>query len=267
MTDAETAVETKPRAPAPKPKASPTLPNGTPDRLAMLEAQIAELKAQAPPQMQTIPQQPPRRPEAFPADPTAAATPLLRKLLERTSPTPPDYRPEGVSYNHRMRWFCRPDADVVQLPGNPEAIKMYLDMGFTLLSDAETREWLEHDRDIVLKDQRERARLINAVRNAARTEPKLAYAISDEAELDMQRMTTPELRERAKAVVGEDLKHFARPQRLVDAEEQAANRRDKEMLKGLDTHDSLSREGFEQKLQRANGRSVEIQPGRGQAFA
>jgi hypothetical protein len=140
-------------------------------------------------------------------------------------------------------------------------------MGFALLSDAETREWLEHDREVVLKDQRERARLINAVRAAAKSEPKLSYAISDEAELDMQHMTTPELRERAKAVVGEDLKHLNRPQRLVDAEERAAQRREKEMLKGLDTQDTLTREGFQQKLTRANGRTIEMQPGgKGQAF-
>jgi hypothetical protein len=67
-----------------------------------MQARIEQLERQAP-QMQTVPQQPPARPEVFPADPNAAATPLLRKLLERTSPMPPDFMPEGVSYNHRPR--------------------------------------------------------------------------------------------------------------------------------------------------------------------
>jgi len=98
------------------------------------------------------------------------------------------------------------------------------------------------------------------VRAAAKTDPKLSYAVSDEAELDMQRMTTVELRERAQTVVG-DLKLLQRPQRLVDAEEKAANRRDKQMLAGVDTADSMTKEGFEQKMQRANGRSIEISPG------
>ena len=257
--ESEAVVDTQPKRPRP-PRPIPRHPNGDVDRLAQLEAEVAELRRQAPQTMQTIPGQPEPRPEVFPADPNAAVTPLMRKLLERTFATPPDYTPSGVTYNHKNRWFCRPDGDIVELPGSPDHVSMYLEMGFSLLNEDETRQWLEHDREIVVKDQRERARLINAVRAAAKTDPKLAYAVSDEAETDMQRMSTPELRERAHAVVG-DMKLLQRPQRLVDAEEKAATRRDKQMLAGLETVESMSMEGLEQKKQRSGGRSIEISPG------
>jgi hypothetical protein len=224
-----------------------------------MEARLAELERQQAGQF--VEQQPEPRPAVMAADPTAAPTPLLRKLLERTSPTPPDYTPSGVTYNHRNRWFMKPDGDVVELPGSPQTIEMYLSMGFVLLTAAEEKQWLEHDRAIVLKDQRERARLINAVRAAAAIEPRLAYAVSDEAELDMQRMTTPELRARAKAVVGEDQKHFERPQRLIDAEDRAREQRDKRMMAGVDTAATVSMEDFERKMQRGNGRTIEPTPG------
>jgi len=148
MTDDETpVVETKPRrvhrrtkpvrgvqsAPKTTTAPTPTLSNGTPDRLAEMEQWDEKIAAR-------------RRPD----DEVAPRHPL--------------------AYNYPLRWYRRPDGDIVQLQGDPNNLAMYEDLGFVVLSPRETREWLENIQPRVVEQQRRCALLITAMRRFAQRE-------------------------------------------------------------------------------------------------
>jgi hypothetical protein len=87
----------------------------------------------------------------------------------------------GQNYNYPLRWYVRPDGDIVQLQSDPNNRALYADLGFHLLAEmpargeslSEVEEWERLERPKVLEEQRKRAKLINAIRKADLQNPVL----------------------------------------------------------------------------------------------
>jgi hypothetical protein len=91
----------------------------------------------------------------------------------------------GQNYNYPLRWYAKPDGDIVQLQSDPQNRALYTDLGFHLLADvaargesmSEVEEWERLERPKVIAEQRKRAKLINAIRKADTKDPTLATLI------------------------------------------------------------------------------------------
>jgi hypothetical protein len=94
----------------------------------------------------------------------------------------------GQNYNYPLRWYAKPDGDIVQLQSDPQNRALYTDLGFHLLADvaargesmSEVEEWERIERPRVIAEQRKRAKLINAIRKADTKDPTLATLIDTE---------------------------------------------------------------------------------------
>ena len=75
------------------------------------------------------------------------------------------------AYNAPDRWYAKPDGDIVLLQGDAASQAYFVAKGFHLLTPAETREWLEVVRPLVVKEQNKRARLITTLRRIAAKHP------------------------------------------------------------------------------------------------
>jgi hypothetical protein len=178
---------------------------------------------------------------------------MVDKTLGRT-----DLQPRrGQNYNYPLRWYAKPDGDIVQLQSDPQNRALYADLGFHLLAESaargdamsEVEEWERLERPKVIAEQRKRAKLINAIRKADLKDPTLGTLIDVET-IDSQ--TTEELEATIVAI-----RHHGGVVRVIDAKYR--DEPDAVSLQGVETSTGNSLENLERKLSDPNARAHTIQ--------
>jgi hypothetical protein len=122
---------------------------------------------------------------------------FTERMVEKTLGRPVQPK-RGQNYNYPLRWYAKPDGDIVQLQADPQSRAYYADKGYHLLADvaargedmSEVEEWERLERPRIIAEQRQRAKLINAIR---RTELKDPTLLLDTEDIDSR--STPELEE------------------------------------------------------------------------
>jgi hypothetical protein len=179
---------------------------------------------------------------------TLTGSAFLDKLLEQTPPAASQPR-HGQNYNYPQRLFLKPDGTVVSLQGDPQNRAYYSDKGYKMLSDArgrdgnsEVRQYLDLEYPNILKAQRDKAALVNAIRRAGERYRDLNL------EDTFDDYTVEEVREylaEIKRETGKDIKVIL--PRRAKAREDA---RDAALLAGVETSETQSLEGLHAKLER-----------------
>jgi len=178
---------------------------------------------------------------------------FIDKLLEQTPPSASQPR-HGQNYNYPLRLFLKPDGTVVQLQGDPQNRAYYQDKGYKMLSEtpgrdgaSEVRQYLDLEYPKILKQQREKAALINAIRRAGQQYRDLNledtfddYSVEEVREYlgDIKRET------------GKDIRVIL-PKR-AQAREDA---RDAALLAGVETSQSI--EVLQSKLERGQEQTIQ----------
>jgi len=180
---------------------------------------------------------------------------FLDKLLEQ-APTTASQPRRGQNYNYPTRLFLKPDGTVVSLQGDPQNRAYYQDKGFHLLSDtpgragakSEVRQYVEDEYPRILLDQRRKAEIINAIREANRRDPTLNLTDTFDA------WSVEELQEYLKQIKDETGKNIriVTPRRIRAAEEAAEAR----LLQGVETAERASVEALQQTLERGREQTV-----------
>lgn len=91
----------------------------------------------------------------------------------------------GQNYNYSLRWYAKPNGDIVQLQSDPQSRSYYADKGFHLLADtvargqtmSEVEEWERVERPRVIAEQKRKASLINAIRRSDAKDPTLSVLV------------------------------------------------------------------------------------------
>lgn len=108
------------------------------------------------------------------------------RMVEKTLGRPVQPK-RGQNYNYSLRWYAKPDGDIVQLQSDPQSRAYYADKGYHLLADtaargeamSEVEEWERLERPRVIEEQRKRAKLINAIRSTEAKDPTLLLDTDD----------------------------------------------------------------------------------------
>jgi len=226
-----------------------------------MQARLEALERQQ--QSQYVPQQAPARPEIPVASP-AALTPFQRVLAEQARPTKRGFVREGLPYNYPLRWYARPDGDIVKLQGDPNNRTYYEDKGFHLLTEEEVHVWEAGEREKVVAEQRRKAAIITAFRRLEVRVP--AFILDDELSRDFADMSADAILEEyhlacAEANVKPQIRqsrHKAEPRdaQLAGIETGSVDDRLQGLLDGTRTAGPT----------RGNGRTIEAQPGRSPNF-
>jgi len=172
---------------------------------------------------------------------------FLDKLLDQTAPAASQPR-RGQNYNYPYRLYLKPDGTVVQLQGDPQNRAYYQDKGFRLLSETPSRSGpsaADHYREVeyprILKEQRDKAALINAIRRTAERDPSLNLEVTfDDYSVEEVRNYLRQIKDET----GRDIRVIL-PKRAAAREEA----RDAQLLAGVETTESQSLEGVEAKSQ------------------
>lgn len=99
---------------------------------------------------------------------------LLERLRERTGPArQPD---RSVPFNHPPLYYMRPDGDVVRLQGDAGSRMYYEEKGFAAFRPDEARAYERDYRPRIMAERREKARLINAIREIVALDPRKRVA-------------------------------------------------------------------------------------------
>lgn len=181
---------------------------------------------------------------------------FIDKLLEQTAPAALTPR-RGQNYNYPLRWYLKPDGSVVQLQGDPQNRAYYADKGFHEMREqpgrdggrSEVEQYLEVEYPQILKVQREKAALINAIRRAGERYRDLSL------EDTFDDYSVEEIREYLKQIkeeTGKDIRVIM-PKRAA-AREAAEDAR---LMAGVETSETMSIEALQAKLE--GGRSQTIQ--------
>ena len=177
---------------------------------------------------------------------------FIDRILDQ--PPPAASQPvRGQNYNYPLRWFVKPDGMVVQLQGDPQNRAYYQDKGYHMMGEAPGREgglsevdqYLQVEYPKILKEQREKAAIINAIRKAGERYKDLTL------EDTFDDYSVPELREylrQIKEETGKDIR-IVLPKRAA-AREAAEDAR---LLAGVETSDTMSMEGLQAKLVAGQG--------------
>lgn len=195
-------------------------------------------------------------------------TPWLRELRAQTRPTVQP-APEP-SYNVPLRWYMRRDGNVVQLQGDSKNASYYREKGFRELSQAEADYYIHTERPKILEQQRAKAALINNLRSLLAGNNDLKLAAGPRFELDVDKMTIPELENAWNTLSGipdsHGNKRVALP-RLTRFEEEDAREADREaaLLVGVETNTSMSMEKLDEltgqdRSRASRSRSIEVGP-------
>lgn len=181
---------------------------------------------------------------------------FIDKLLER-APATPFQATRGQNYNYPLRTYVRPDGLVVKLQGDPQNRAYYQDQGFTMLSDvpgrsgqmSEVDQYWKLEYPKILKVQREKAALINAIRRASERYRDLSLETTfDDYSVEEIRAYLKEIKEET----GKDIR-VVLPKRQVDREA----REDARLLSGVETSDSVSMEEMHGKLEAGRERTIQ----------
>jgi len=125
----------------------------------------------------------------------ASGNAFLDHLLEQTPPTASQPQ-RGQNYNYPSRLYLKPDGEVVGLQGDPINESYYRSKGFHLLNDqatrgqakSEVRQYLEDEYPTILKEQREKAEIINAIRRAMQNDRNLSIPEDGWEDLTLEEM-------------------------------------------------------------------------------
>ncbi len=179
----------------------------------------------------------------------ATGNDFIDTLLERT-PAQAVQPKRGQNYNYPLRAFLKPDGSVQWLQGDPQSRAYYEDKGFHLLSDvpgrqgqkSELRQYTEDEYPKILREQREKAEIINAIRRAGERYRDLSL------EDTFDDYSVLELKEYLKQI-REETGHNIR---VVMPKRQAAREAadDAALLAGVETADTSSLEGLQGTLAR-----------------
>jgi hypothetical protein len=181
---------------------------------------------------------------------------FLDKLLDQTAPAASQPR-RGQNYNYEQRLFLKPDGSVVSLQGDPQNRAYYQDKGYKMLSStpgrdggpSEVEQYLKIEYPTILKEQRQKAALITAIRRAGERYRDLNLEDTfDDYTVEEVRQYLQEI----KAETGKDIRVIL-PKR-AQAREDA---RDAALLAGVETTDSASMEGLQSKLERGANATIE----------
>jgi hypothetical protein len=177
---------------------------------------------------------------------------FLDKLLEQTPPAASQPR-RGQNYNYGYRRYLKPDGTVVMLQGDPQNRAYYVDKGFHMLAQnpgrdggpSEEQQYLQQEYPRLLKEQREKAALINAIRRAGERYRDMHLEDTfDEYSVDEIR----EYLRQIKDETGKDIRVIL-PKR-AQAREDAQEAR---LLAGVETAATQSIEALQAKLERGQG--------------
>jgi len=183
---------------------------------------------------------------------TVTGNEFVDKLLDQTSGQA--VQPvKGQNYNYPLRWFLKPDGTVVQLQGDPQNRAYYADKGYHEMREtpgrdggpSEVEQYTQVEYPKILKVQREKAALINAIRRAGERYRDLAL------EDTFDDYSVEEIREylaQIKSETGKDIR-VIRPKREVARE----TREDARLLSGVETAETESMEGLQAKLNAQHG--------------
>src|SRR5580765_6278165 len=181
---------------------------------------------------------------------------FLDKLLDQTPPAASQPK-RGQNYNYPQRLYLKPDGSVVSLQGDPQNRAFYQDKGYRLLSDgtarngglSEVHQYLDVEYPKLLKEQREKAAIINAIRRAGERYRDLNL------EDTFDDYTVDELREylgEIKRETGKDIRVIL-PKR-AQAREDA---RDAALLTGVETSETQSLEALQATLERGRDQTIQ----------
>lgn len=187
---------------------------------------------------------------------SVAENTFIDRLLEQTAPAAAQPR-RGQNYNYPLRWFLKPDGSVVRLQGDPQNRAYYADKGFHEMRDlpgrdgglSEIDQYLTVEHPKILKVQREKAELINAIRRAGERYRDLSL------EDTFDDYSVEEIREYLKQIKEETGKNIQviRPKRAAARE--AAD--DARLMAGVETSETMSLEGLQAKLEGGRNRTIE----------
>jgi hypothetical protein len=171
---------------------------------------------------------------------------FLDKLLDQTAPAATQPR-RGQNYNYPQRQYLKPDGTVVSLQGDPQNRAYYVDKGYRMLSETPGRDGVseaQHYRTVeypkLLKMQREKAALINAIRRSSEQHRDLTLETTfDDYSIEEIRDYLAQIKERT----GLDI-NVVLPRR-AKAREDA---RDAALLRGVETAETESIESLQVKL-------------------
>ena len=180
-----------------------------------------------------------------PAAPTTGNE-FLDKLLDQTAPAVSTPR-RGQNYNYPLRLYLKPDGMVVSLQGDPQNRAYYQDKGFRMLSEtpgrdgiSEAQRYRQVEFPQILKVQREKAAIINAIRRAGERYRDLNLEDTfDDYSVEELRDYLKQIKEEA----GKDIR-VVLPKRAQAREDT----RDAQLLSGVETAETMSLEAFQSKL-------------------
>ena len=182
---------------------------------------------------------------------------FLDRLLDQTAPAAQPRR--GQNYNYPQRQYLKPDGSVVWLQGDPQNRAYYQDKGYHMLSETPGRDGIseaEHYRTVeypkLLKQQREKAALINAIRRSSEQHRDLTLETTfDDYSIEEIRDYLAQIKERT----GLDI-NVVLPRR-AKAREDA---RDAALLRGVETAETESIESLQAKLMGPNMQGTGYDP-------
>src|SRR5215467_16183718 len=125
MTESEIVVEPKSKRPSGRTRPASRQPDALMAMLQRVDARMDALERREQ-QSPFVEREPDPLPQSATARPELLATPMLQALHSQTSSPEPDYQLASRAYNHPNRLYMRPDGDVVELQGSPQALEMYL---------------------------------------------------------------------------------------------------------------------------------------------
>jgi hypothetical protein len=177
---------------------------------------------------------------------------FIDRLLDQTAPAAAQPK-RGQNYNYPLRWYLKPDGSVVQLQGDPQNRAYYSDKGYHEMRESPGREgglseveqYLKVEYPKILKTQREKAALINAIRRAGERYRDL------QLEDTFDDYSVEEIREYLKQIkeeTGKDIRVIL-PKRAA-AREAAEDAR---LMAGVETSETMSIEGLQAKLSQGSG--------------
>ena len=173
---------------------------------------------------------------------------FIDKLLEQAPPTVSQPR-RGQNYNYPERLYLKPDGMVVSLQADPHNRAYYEDKGYHLLSDSpgrtgqksELRQYVEDEYPRILKEQKDKAAIINAIRRAGERYRDLNLETTfDDYSLDELRAYLKQIKDEE----GKDIRVVLPKRQQAREDAQTAK-----LLAGIETAESQSIERFQEVVQ------------------